>query len=78
MALKTASVLSPIGLALLVRNGSLAQAALEPIVQARQAIGRIDTQLQGLQAQQTQLDERVKQERENLLAIQKKVKALSG
>jgi hypothetical protein len=51
------------------------RAALEPIVQARQAIGRIDTELAGLQAQQSQLDERAEQERQNLLAIQKDPRA---
>jgi hypothetical protein len=52
-----------------------ARAALEPIVGARQDIGRIDTELEGLSAQQDQLDERANQERENLLAIQKDPKA---
>jgi chromosome segregation ATPase len=52
-----------------------ARAALEPIVAARQDIGRIDTELEGLSAQQDQLDERANQERENLLAIQKDPKA---
>jgi outer membrane murein-binding lipoprotein Lpp len=51
------------------------RAALEPIVQARQEIGRIDTQLQGLSAQQEQLDQRANEERENLTAIQKDPRA---
>ncbi|HEX4353205.1 MAG TPA: DUF4139 domain-containing protein, partial [Polyangiales bacterium] len=48
-----------------------ARAKLEPIVNARQRIGRIDTELEGLSAQQDQIDERANEERENLLAIQK-------
>lgn len=52
-----------------------ARAALEPIVQARQEIGRIDTQLQGLSAQQAQLDQRANEERQNLSAIQKDARA---
>jgi len=52
-----------------------ARAALEPIVAARQAIGRIDTELAGLEAQQAELDERADQERQNLRAIQKDAKA---
>jgi hypothetical protein len=51
------------------------RAALQPIVDARQAIGRIDTELNGLSAQQDQLDERAGQERENLRAIQKDPRA---
>jgi len=49
--------------------------ALQPIVDARQAIGRIDTELAGLSSQQVQLDERAEQERENLRAIQKDPRA---
>jgi hypothetical protein len=52
-----------------------ARAALEPIVAARQAIGRIDTELAGLEAQQAEIDERANQERQNLFAIQKDPKA---
>jgi hypothetical protein len=52
-----------------------ARAALEPIVAARQNIGRIDSELAGLAAQQDQLDERANEERQNLLAIQKDPKA---
>jgi hypothetical protein len=51
------------------------RAALQPIVDARQAIGRIDTELNGLSSQQVQLDERAEQERENLRAIQKDPRA---
>jgi hypothetical protein len=52
-----------------------ARTALEPIVAARQAIGRIDTELVGLEAQQDEIDERANEERQNLLAIQKDPKA---
>lgn len=52
-----------------------ARKALQPIVDARQQIGRIDTELQGLQAQQYELDQRANEERQNLLAIQKDPKA---
>jgi hypothetical protein len=54
-----------------------ARAALEPIVNARGNIGRIDSELAGLTAQQEQLDERANQERQNLLAIQKDPRAAS-
>ena len=52
-----------------------ARKALQPIVDARQQIGRIDTELQGLSAQQYELDQRANEERQNLLAIQKDPKA---
>ncbi len=52
-----------------------ARAALQPIVDARQAIGRIDTQLAGLSDQQNQLNQRADEERQNLLAIQKDPRA---
>jgi hypothetical protein len=52
-----------------------ARTALQPVVDARQQIGRIDTELVGLQAQQEQIDERANEERQNLLAIQKDPKA---
>ncbi len=52
-----------------------ARAALQPVVEARQQIGRIDTELAGLSAQQEELDERANEERQNLLAIQKDPKA---
>jgi hypothetical protein len=47
------------------------RAALEPIIELRQAIGRIDTELAGLNAQQVELDQRANEERQNLWAIQK-------
>jgi hypothetical protein len=52
-----------------------ARAALQPVVDARQQIGRIDTEIVGLSAQQEELDERANEERQNLLAIQKDPKA---
>lgn len=52
-----------------------ARAALQPVVDARQQIGRIDTELEGLAAQQREIDERANEERQNLLAIQKDPKA---
>jgi chromosome segregation ATPase len=52
-----------------------ARAALQPVVDARAAIGRIDDELSGLQTQQDQLDERAEEERQNLLAIQKDPRA---
>jgi hypothetical protein len=48
-----------------------ARAKLEPIVKLRQDIGRIDTKVEGLKRQQTELDERASETRRNLLAIQK-------
>jgi hypothetical protein len=54
-----------------------ARAALDPIVAARQTLGRIDSELEGLSQQQEQLDERANQERQNLLAIQKDPRAAS-
>jgi chromosome segregation ATPase len=51
------------------------RAALQPVVDARQSIARIDEQLAGLSAQQDQLDERANEERQNLLAIQKDPRA---
>lgn len=52
-----------------------ARKALTPIVELRQAIGRIDTEIEALSAQQAQLDERVDEERQNLWAIQKDPRA---
>jgi hypothetical protein len=52
-----------------------ARAALQPIVDARQQIGRIDTEIAGLTSQQEELDQRANEERQNLLAIQKDPKA---
>ncbi len=44
---------------------------LQPIVDRRTAIGRIDTEIDGLKRQQIELDERARQTRENLEAIKK-------
>lgn len=44
---------------------------LQPIVDGRTAIGRIDTQIDGLKRQQIELDQRARQTRENLEAIKK-------
>jgi hypothetical protein len=52
-----------------------ARAALQPVIDVRQALGKIDTQLQYLSEQQNQLDERANEERQNLLAIQKDPRA---
>jgi hypothetical protein len=52
-----------------------ARAALQPIVDARQQIGRIDTEIAGLTSQQAELDQRANEERQNLFAIQKDPKA---
>lgn len=48
-----------------------ARTALQPILDLRQAIGRIDSEMAGLKAQQAELDRRAEQERQNLWAIQK-------
>jgi hypothetical protein len=48
-----------------------ARAALQPILDLRQAIGRIDSEVAGLKTQQSELDRRAEQERQNLRAIQK-------
>jgi len=52
-----------------------ARAKLQPIVEARQEIGRIDTELDGLRAQQVELDARAEETRQNLEAIKKDPKA---
>jgi hypothetical protein len=44
---------------------------LEPIVQKRVEIGRIDTKIEGLKAQQVELDQRANETRQNLNAIKK-------
>jgi len=44
---------------------------LQPIVDGRTAIGRIDTKIDGLKRQQIELDQRARQTRENLEAIKK-------
>ncbi|HET8932934.1 MAG TPA: DUF4139 domain-containing protein [Polyangiales bacterium] len=48
-----------------------ARAALQPILELREAIGRIDSEVAGLKTQQSELDRRAEQERQNLWAIQK-------
>ncbi|MEM6289740.1 MAG: DUF4139 domain-containing protein [Myxococcota bacterium] len=44
---------------------------LQPIVDRRSAIGRIDTEIDGLKRQQVELDQRARETRENLEAIKK-------
>ena len=44
---------------------------LEPIVQRRQAIGKIDTQVDGLKRQQVELDQRAQETRQNLEALKR-------
>jgi hypothetical protein len=44
---------------------------LQPIVELRRDIGRIDTEVEGLKAQQVELDQRAYETRENLEAIKK-------
>jgi Domain of unknown function (DUF4139) len=44
---------------------------LQPIVDTRREIGRIDTEVEGLKAQQIELDQRASETRENLEAIKK-------
>lgn len=48
---------------------------IAPIIALRQEIGRIDTQIRGLKNQQSELDSRVEDTRENLKAIKKDPKA---
>jgi hypothetical protein len=48
---------------------------LQPIVDKRRQIGRIDTEVASLQAQQGELDQRVNEARESLRAIQKDPRA---
>jgi len=57
----------------LVASGTTAatRQQLQPIVDLRQSIGRIDTQIDGLQRQQVELDARAAQMRANLEAIKK-------
>ena len=52
-----------------------AREALAPIVDLRQQIGRIDTELQGLKAQQRELDQRANETRQNLESIKKDPRA---
>ena len=46
-------------------------AKLQPVVDLRREIGRIDTEISGLQAQQIELDQRADETRQNLEAIKK-------
>jgi len=63
--------------ALLVTPGldPSARAKLEPIIARRQEIGKIDTKLQGLKAQQIELDQRANETRQNLESIKKDPRA---
>jgi hypothetical protein len=57
---------------LLVTNlGPDARKRLEPIVRDRQEMGRIDSKIEELKSQQSELDQRARETRENLKAIQK-------
>jgi hypothetical protein len=51
------------------------RAKLEPVVQKRREIGRTDTEIAGLQAQQAELNERAAETRESLRAIQRDPRA---
>jgi hypothetical protein len=51
------------------------RAKLEPVIDLRQQIGRIDTEVEGLKQQQSELDQRAEETRENLRAIRKDPKA---
>lgn len=51
--------------------GADARQKLEPVVRLRQEIGRIDTQIEGLQQQRESLDQRASETRENLNALKK-------
>jgi hypothetical protein len=51
------------------------RAKLQPIVDKRREIGRIDTEIEGLQTQQNELNERVNETRESLRAIQRDPRA---
>lgn len=58
----------------LVLSGDLGadtKAKLEPVVDLRRDIGRIDTEVQGLKAQQVELNHRANETRQNLDAIKK-------
>jgi hypothetical protein len=48
-----------------------ARTALQPILELRQTIARLDSEMAGLKAQQLEFDRRAEQERQNLWAIQK-------
>jgi hypothetical protein len=62
----------------LLKAGTLStadRAKLQPIVDARRAIGRIDTEIEGLRRQQQELDRRASETRQNLQAIKKDPRA---
>ena len=62
----------------LLKMGELSRAdrdRLQPIVDARRAIGRIDTEIDGLRRQQQELDRRARETRANLQAIKKDPRA---
>ncbi|MDC0670962.1 DUF4139 domain-containing protein [Nannocystis radixulma] len=64
----------PLLLDALLRVPNLDAAArkkLEPLVRLRQEIGRIDTEIEGLARQQSELDQRANETRQNLEAIKK-------
>jgi hypothetical protein len=48
---------------------------LEPVVEKRRELGRIDTEIEGLTAQRSELDQRVAETRESLRAIQRDPRA---
>lgn len=51
------------------------RARITPLITLRQEIGRIDTELQGLELQKVELDQRASETRENLEAIKKDARA---
>ncbi len=51
------------------------RAKIQPLITLRQEIGRIDTELEGLEAQRVELDQRASETRENLEAIKKDPRA---
>jgi hypothetical protein len=51
------------------------RAKMQPLIALRQEIGRIDTEVDGLQRQQAELDQRAAETRENLEAIKKDPRA---
>ena len=51
------------------------RAKIQPLIALRQEIGRIDTELEGLEAQRIELDQRASETRENLEAIKKDPRA---
>lgn len=62
----------------LLQAGTLSsadRAKLQPVIDARRAIGRIDTEIDGLRRQQSELDRRAAETRQNLEAIKKDPRA---